>query len=74
MIAIHHECPTNLKRLEGHDDCSMSITMAGELSFGSGNLNYDGTYEKGCPACARYCESVNPETIPCWPPDKQDGL
>lgn len=58
--------PTNLKRLEGHD-CEMSLTCNGSLSFGTGELNYDGTYEKGCPECARYCESVHPDTKPCWP-------
>lgn len=53
----------------GCDDpkCSVSTGICEHLTFGQGNLDPNGYWEKACGKCARAHEEVFPESGECWP-------
>ena len=46
-------------------ECGASSTIVGEVSFGSGELDTYGFWEKPCRHCAKRFEIIFGE--PCWP-------
>lgn len=52
----------------GNPDCSISTGFVDELlTFGSGELDDYGYWEKPCSPCARAWEAAHPEDGECWP-------
>ncbi len=54
------------KRPEGHK-CHISTGIHGGLTFGNGELDEHGFWEKPCHECARAWEQRFPEDGACWP-------
>ena len=50
----------------GHDDCAVSTNIADQISFGRGELDFNGFWEIPCGICAREWEKNHPEDS-CWP-------
>lgn len=48
-------------------ECKVSTHIGGDLSFGSGELDFHGFWEIPCPVCARSHEKAYPEDGECWP-------
>lgn len=48
-------------------ECAISTNIADDLSFGSGELNFNGFWEFPCPVCARAHEKAYPEDGECCP-------
>lgn len=52
-------------------ECCVSMGICGALTFGSGELDEFGYWEKPCHKCARAYEKLEPKTDRrCWPFDK----
>lgn len=51
---------------EGHK-CFVSSNVFDHITFGTGELDTNGFWEKGCPTCAREWEKQFPKDYPCWP-------
>lgn len=51
----------------GRDDCATSTGIHEGLTFGRGDLDFNGFWEKPCAPCARDWERRHPEDAPCWP-------
>ena len=51
----------------GNPDCSASTNILEDISFGSGELDFNGFWETPCYECARAWEEKHPEDVPCWP-------
>jgi hypothetical protein len=47
--------------------CFVSTGICGSLTFGSGQLDHNGYWERPCGICARTHEIKHPEDGPCWP-------
>lgn len=54
-------------RAKGHEHCKTSSGIHECLTFGNGELDGFGFWEKGCYECAREFEKQFPEHGPCWP-------
>lgn len=48
-------------------DCKVSTGICDSLTFGSGELDEYGYWEKPCSICARAFEIEFPEYGACWP-------
>ncbi len=48
-------------------ECAVSHGICGSLTFGSGELDDYGYWERPCSTCARSFERDHPEAGPCWP-------
>jgi len=57
----------------GHPHCSVSTTISGHLSFGSGRLDDYGYWQKPCGRCAEAYEKEYPWQGSCWPFGKNHG-
>jgi hypothetical protein len=55
------------QRPPGHSKCRASSTIMDTLSFGTGELDEHGFWEKPCAGCARAHEQQFPEDGECWP-------
>lgn len=55
----------------GHHDCGVSTSIMEELTFGRGDIDFNGFWQFPCWPCARSWEKRHPEDAPCWPPPKQ---
>ncbi len=53
-------------RPEGHD-CSISTGIHDCLTFGKGELDFNGFWKEPCEVCARAYEEQFPEDGECWP-------
>lgn len=51
----------------GNPECSVSSAVDESLTFGSGDLDDYGFWEKPCGTCARAHEAAYPGDGPCWP-------
>ena len=51
----------------GNQGCGVSTGIHEGLTFGSGQLDFNGYWENPCPTCARKHEEKHPEDAPCWP-------
>lgn len=51
----------------GNPHCGISTGFHEGLTFGSGDLDFNGFWEKPCDLCARAWEKAHPENGPCWP-------
>lgn len=51
----------------GNPKCCVSTGIHDGLTFGSGELDYNGFWEKPCHVCARGYEKMKPSAAPCWP-------
>jgi hypothetical protein len=56
-----------MNRKCGNPLCSVSTGISGHLTFGSGELDEHGYWEKPCWTCARASEKANPNIGACWP-------
>ncbi len=63
-MPIKHAC--------GKAKCGVSTGICESLTFGSGNLDFNGYWEHGCYECARQWEKLHPEDGPCWPFKSED--
>ena len=54
-----------------HPKCNASTSIADFLTFGSGELDSNGFWEKPCYECARVHEEKFPGDYPCWPFSKE---
>jgi hypothetical protein len=61
-------------KLIGHEDCKFSTTIENTTSIGTGKLNHNGYWEKGCPICARALEEQYPEDGPVWPYKEENNM
>lgn len=48
-------------------NCKISMGVCESFTFGDGELDYYGYWEKPCPECARAHEKQFPEQGRCWP-------
>ena len=55
------------KRPCGNPQCAVSSGIHEGLTFGSGDLCFNGFWSKPCAICARDYERRHPEEAPCWP-------
>jgi hypothetical protein len=51
----------------GDPKCSVSTGINDGLTFGSGNLDFNGFWEHPCNTCARWHEENYPQDGKCWP-------
>jgi hypothetical protein len=58
---MRNDCPC------GNPNCSVSSSFNDELTFGSGELDDYGFWEKPCKPCARAFEKAHPDRGACWP-------
>jgi hypothetical protein len=56
-------------RVCGRDDCAVSTGIHEMLTFGRGDLDFNGFWSEPCALCARDWERRYPEDAPCWPED-----
>jgi len=54
-------------RPPGHERCRVTSNIADYLSFGNGECDEYGFWEKPCYVCARAHEEQFPEDGECWP-------
>jgi len=54
-----------------HPGCRVSTSIADFLTFGSGELDSNGFWEKPCYECARNHEKKFKDDFPCWPFSKE---
>lgn len=57
----------------GDPSCGASTGICESLTFGSGELDDNGYWEKPCAPCARDHERLHPEDGRCWPFEGQPG-
>lgn len=55
-----------------NEECSVSTGIHERLTFGSGDIDFNGYWEIPCPICARAHEAKFPEDGECWPFVGQD--
>lgn len=58
----------------GSPDCHVSTGIHEGLTFGSGELDQYGYWEKPCAVCARQAEEDDPQQYPCWPYEEKDKV
>lgn len=51
----------------GNPNCKVSNGINDVLTFGSGDLDFDGFWEHPCAPCARLHEKRYPKDGKCWP-------
>jgi hypothetical protein len=51
----------------GNPECSVSTGICDSLTFGSGEVDFYGYWEKPCSICARAHEEKHPKYGECWP-------
>ncbi len=51
----------------GNPKCGVSTGIHDGLTFGSGDLDMNGFWERPCEKCARLHEKLYPEDGKCWP-------
>ncbi len=51
----------------GNPHCAASSGIHDGLTFGSGELDFNGFWQYPCAPCARAHERHHPEADPCWP-------
>ena len=51
----------------GNPHCAISTGIHEGLTFGSGDLDFNGFWENPCGPCARAWEKAHPESGACWP-------
>jgi len=51
----------------GNPECGISSSICDFFTFGSGELDASGYWEKPCAVCARQNEKDNPKDGACWP-------
>jgi len=57
----------------GNKDCSVSTGICESITFGSGELDELGYWEKPCEECARAFEKSTPKyNGRCWPFEKKE--
>lgn len=51
----------------GNKDCAMSTGVHEGLTFGRGDIDFNGYWDIPCAICARAWEKKHPDDAPCWP-------
>lgn len=58
----------------GNADCAISTGVHDGLTFGRGDIDFNGFWCVPCATCARDYEARHPGCEPCWPLPDDVGL